>query len=471
MTRLRRAKAWIFLWIAVFCMSSGGLWFALLGKASPPIMKACWRLTLTSLLQAPAFVWQARAARRAAAESGDTVWGRWKDAGGLLVLTGGALAAHFATWAASVDLTSLSHSLLFVTTSPIILVGHAQLRHWAAKRHAARAAAAALPQPAGQQEQQQRSRLSSAFSAWADPALAPAPTRIEVVGCGVALLAAVVLAGSAAPSSSSSSSSEGGGGGGEEHPTVLGDFLAFLGALTVAVYLAVGGSLRKWMPLFLYAFPVTAASAALSGLGSLMIEGGTSVTGFGPRALLGWAGDGDRFWLSLGAATFSGLLGHTLANAALSSISPLVVSICILAEPLIGSVMGYLVGVQGRPTIATALAGPLLLLGAALVTVGGRDSPYLERFNAWCEATPGLRWLVARPAAPLAGQLGAAGGAVVAAASVPASSGPVAGLAAATDAGEEGDPYGELVPTPPPSSSSVNAPDVLPGATVPTAPV
>lgn len=38
--------------------------------------------------------------------------------------------------------------------------------------------------------------------------------------------------------------------------SVLGDFLAFLGAVAVIGYLLAGRNLRGWMPLFLYAFPV-----------------------------------------------------------------------------------------------------------------------------------------------------------------------------------------------------------------------
>ena len=44
--------AWIILAIAVSAMSSGGIWFRLMGDA-PPWLKACWRLTLTAAVQFP----------------------------------------------------------------------------------------------------------------------------------------------------------------------------------------------------------------------------------------------------------------------------------------------------------------------------------------------------------------------------------------------------------------------------------
>ena len=57
--------AWAVLAVAVVAMSSGGVWFALQGD-TPPMMRAGWRLLLTSMLQLPACV----AALRAAESSG-----------------------------------------------------------------------------------------------------------------------------------------------------------------------------------------------------------------------------------------------------------------------------------------------------------------------------------------------------------------------------------------------------------------
>ena len=68
------------------------------------------------------------------------------------------------------------------------------------------------------------------------------------------------------------------------------------------------------------------------------------------------------------------VLGHTLANLSLAHLSPLVVAVSGLWEPLVGSVLGYLVGVQGVPGIVTLAAGPLLMVGCVLTTVGARDS-------------------------------------------------------------------------------------------------
>ena len=45
----------------------------------------------------------------------------------LLGLSGAALALHFGAWVWSVERTSLSHSLLFVSATPLILAGGAWL--------------------------------------------------------------------------------------------------------------------------------------------------------------------------------------------------------------------------------------------------------------------------------------------------------------------------------------------------------
>jgi drug/metabolite transporter (DMT)-like permease len=157
--------------------------------------------------------------------------------------------------------------------------------------------------------------------------------------------------------------------------TVGGDLVALIGGFAVWIYIEVGGNLRSWMPLFHYAFPVTLSSSIASFLFSLVLEGPSlSLSGLGANAPLGFLGSWGRFQIVLGAAFFSGMLGHTIANLALLHLSPLLVSVSFLWEPLIGSFLGYLVGVQGIPGVATLVACPLLLIGAFLCTIGGRDS-------------------------------------------------------------------------------------------------
>ena len=78
--------------------------------------------------------------------------------------------------------------------------------------------------------------------------------------------------------------------------TIEGDAVAFLGAVAIVVYLAVGRVMREWMPLFLYAFPVTFTSAVVSFAASAGMEGST-VLGQDGASLFGWFFDTE--WLLL----------------------------------------------------------------------------------------------------------------------------------------------------------------------------
>jgi len=319
--------------VAVFAMSAGGLWFAQLPDA-PPIMKACWRLLLTALLQLPGFLLQSRALA-------PEFWLKFRASLLHLLLIGASLGAHFGSWSWSVSHTSLAHSLLLVWTTPLLMValmlGRAALHSrgvWVEL-----GAQAAAP-PLG-------------------------PTLREGAGAVVGFIGVALLLGGAEGSSST---------GGEVAVSLAGDAAALLGAAAIIPYLEGGAQLRAWMPLFVYAMPVTLAAAGFLCLASLALEGaaGATLWGTGPSALLGFLGSPRRAGLSLGAALVSGILGHTLVNLALRHLSPLLISVSCLWEPVLGSVLGYLVGLQGSPSIVTAVAAPLILAGGVLVTLGAR---------------------------------------------------------------------------------------------------
>jgi hypothetical protein len=144
----------------------------------------------------------------------------------------------------------------------------------------------------------------------------------------------------------------------------------------MVVYLGVGARLREFMPLFLYAFPVTAAAAALCALAAVAFEGAGAAPPLAADGLLGFAGSGARFGLTLGAGLVPGILGHTGANFALSAISPLVVSVFFLLDPVLGSLFGYALGFQLAPDGVVAACGAVLVLAAALVTLGDSGLPY-----------------------------------------------------------------------------------------------
>ncbi len=103
-----RAQPLLVMLVAVVAMS----WAAPLIRlaSAPPLAIAAWRLTIASLVLAPAF-----AASRGRAE--------WARLGGserrIAVVAGVALALHFASWITSLRLTSVAASAVLVSLSPV----------------------------------------------------------------------------------------------------------------------------------------------------------------------------------------------------------------------------------------------------------------------------------------------------------------------------------------------------------------
>jgi len=350
-------------------MSGGGTLFAIIGQASPPLLKASWRLWSTSLLQAPWFCWQLRALMRA----GDAAAVRsfrsslWK-----LCVIGVVLAAHFGCWVWAIDHTSLAHSLLFVSAHPVILILAAWVV-WAGWFCCFRGAAAAVPEADGV--------VPQAAPGATGPDGPRRPSALESAGTAIGCVGAALMVALVDTSSSP--------------VTVAGDAVALGGAAAMAVYLTAGRHFRSRvrLPLFLYAFPVTLSAAMVATAASLAAEGPSHGVAFGGPpsvGVFGWLRDGRLAAVVVALGMVSGILGHTLANLALARLSPLVVSVGLLLEPLAGSVIGYAAGVQEVPQPWTFGGGAILLIGAGLVTIGGDRAappPALDQ----AERTPHVR--------------------------------------------------------------------------------
>ncbi|CAI7892485.1 unnamed protein product [Closterium sp. NIES-53] len=177
----------------------------------------------------------------------------------LLLLSACALALHFALWILSLRLTSLAHSLLFVSTPPLLLA----LAHLVSGAPLSRAEALGT--------------LLGGVGAAVVALGGSAGTGGGRNGAGGSLIGVGVgsAAGAGAESSSSGiggNSSGGGfgnggflGGGNDDDDAVCvqGDVAALLAAAAFVVYVWVGGRVRKSLPLHLYALPVTAAAGIM----------------------------------------------------------------------------------------------------------------------------------------------------------------------------------------------------------------
>ena len=300
---------WLLLTAAVFGVSSAGALFQQVDDV-PPLLRASWRLQLTAIILAPlAFVqWNIHKEQiKDKMYQSNTI--KW------LVASGFFLALHFGAWVASLDETSLTHSLLFVTAHPLIIVfGMLVLAKFATKYRT--------------------------------------PNKKEILGACIGFLGAGLAL-------VDQGSQQGG-----HTVTIWGDFLAFLGAVFVVGYLISGRVLRKWMPIFVYAFPVTLIGALLLIPASLVLEP-TSVD----LGIVGWL-DMDYLPWFLALALIAGILGHTGLNTCLRYTPPLVVSTSVTMEPIIGSLIGYAIFDSGLPGFWTWIGGPILIAGIILVIFG-----------------------------------------------------------------------------------------------------
>ena len=268
----------------------------------PPLMRASWRLQLTSLMLLPMAIWQYNSMDQ---DSKNSLF----EKNTLLILLGSgiALAAHFGTWVTSLDHTTLAHSLLFVTSHPLLIIVGIAL--WYRRPH-----------------------------------------RLETWGAIIGLTGACITLLDVQT---------------DGEVTLYGDFLAFLGAVAVVGYILAGKVLRSWMPIFVYAFPVTALSALLLIPASFVMNEQTAAFGWASSELLPW-------FLLL--AFLAGIVGHTGLNACLRWVSPLTISVAVTLEPMIGAFVGWLFFDASVPGKWTWLGGPLLIIGMILVIKGGHSS-------------------------------------------------------------------------------------------------
>ena len=242
----------------------------------------------------------------------------WLDRAELarLAASGVFLAVHFALWNASLALTTVAAATTLVSSAPLFVgLGSVFLGE----------------PPSGR--------------AWAGIALATAGA--VVIGAGDAIMGGSV----------------GGVRGGASGPTggspLLGDVLAFAGALAMAAYLLLGRVARRRLPVSTYAASVYGVAAVVLLPASLLT--GASLGGYEATA-----------WLALaGVVVGPQLLGHTVFNSLLASVSASLVAVVMLLEPVIATVLAWwLFGELPGPSLWAG--APMVLTGVWLATTGSR---------------------------------------------------------------------------------------------------
>ncbi|GIM12972.1 hypothetical protein Vretimale_16154 [Volvox reticuliferus] len=271
----------------------------------PAVTLAAWRLQLTSLFLGlgAAVQWRQLAPADRLRALRLTGW---------LAGSGACLAVHFGSWVWGLQHTSLTHSLLMVSATPVLLA----------------AVSLARGKPL---------------------------SRGELGGTLVGLAGAIVL-------------SVGASSGGEEHVGLAGDLASLLASAVMVGYLSVGRRMRQWMPIFVYAFPVTGIAALGLTLWGLALEPVT-LTGSGSGGVFGWLRSSHYAPWVLYLALGPGIVGHTGFNTLLRYLSPLTVALAFQLEPLVGSVIGWAAGVMQPPGGLTYGGGMLVIAATVWVTL------------------------------------------------------------------------------------------------------
>jgi drug/metabolite transporter (DMT)-like permease len=229
------------------------------------------------------------------------------------VASGVALGTHFGFWISSLDYTSVAASVVLVCTQPVFVAILAYLVFG------------------------ERTSSLSFFG-------------ILVALAGTAVIASDRSVGSA---------------------TFFGNTLAVIGAITVAVYVLIGRSLRTTgVGVLPYSIVVYASASATLVTAALYAE----------APLWGYSGE-TWFWLfaiTLGPQ----ILGHTVLNWALRYVEASIVSGTILAEPVVSALLAWLIFSE-KPGLLTLLGGTVVLLGLFLLlrgyrVAGERSEPPIE---------------------------------------------------------------------------------------------
>lgn len=239
---------------------------------------------------------------------------------GFALLSGLFLALHFATWITSLEFTSVASSVVLVTTAPLWL---AILAHLLLGERITRATSFGL---------------IVAF--------------IGGIIVGISDSCVQAASGLQCPPLSEFVSGE----------RFLGNVLALIGAWTGAGYFLIGRRLRPKLSLMSYVFLVYGVAGLV--LAAMVWVSATPAFGYSGQSYL---------WLLL-LAIFPQILGHSSFNWALGHLPAAYISIPLLGEPLISTILALLL-LDEIPSPIKIFGGLLILAGIVLGSLGQSAEP------------------------------------------------------------------------------------------------
>lgn len=253
--------------VAIFAVSGGAILVRL--SDAPSAVAAFYRVLFTTLPLVPIAAFRYRAAFSRVST---------RDLG-FAIVSGIALAIHFAAWFESLEWTSVAASVTLVQSQPLFVAVGAYL--FLAERLTRQMVAGILVAVVGMATMSVGDLLSGAALVGADP--------------------------------------------------LFGNLLAIVGAVMAGVYVLAGRSLRQRLALVPYVTIVYAVCTVV--LLGISVGQGHALTGYPPRE---WA-------IFAALAIGPGLLGHTVLNWALGHLESSVVSVSLLGEPIGASALAVLV--------------------------------------------------------------------------------------------------------------------------------
>lgn len=198
----------------------------------------------------------------------------------LSILSGFILALHFASWFASLKLTSVASSVVLVTTNPLF-VGVFSVFFLKEKLH-----------------------------------------KEILIGIVLSILGSAILAVGDSGLKGLSIT---------DKSALLGDLLALFGAVCASCYLLIGSKVREKLDIVSYVTLAYTASAVFLLIFSIVQ--GLSFTGYKQTSYLSM----------LLLAIFPQLIGHTAVNWSLKHLKPSMVAIGILGEPIGATILAYFI--------------------------------------------------------------------------------------------------------------------------------
>ncbi|CAM6124210.1 unnamed protein product [Calypogeia fissa] len=311
---LNIAKPWLIWPVLVISIVVGGMsgpvTVALIMAA--PISCAGWRHQVSALVMLPFFIFQWRKLQKCDRSKACSI-----QSLGLFFLSGLFLSGECGFYLLALNHTSMIHALVLCCMSPIFVAIYTKITGGVLMTK-------------------------------------------EILGVGLGVLGVGLLAAGTKVEKDNQSS-------------YLGDFIALFSSLSMAGYFAVGKKLRRWMPLFVYQFPVAFIAAIILGAVGLLLEGwNNNVDDGNISGPFGWFRK-EYFLQTVFLGIGPGVVGHAGYNFVLRYLSPLVVPTGISLQPIIGSTIGWLVGESPIPGIMTVLGAAVTLQGTLLVSFASAE--------------------------------------------------------------------------------------------------